>query len=116
MRYYLDEDLSPRIAVLLRAVGLDALSSHECGRNGLDDRTQLGLAALEERSFVTANRDDFIRLTVELFEEQAPHAGVLVIPFSLPGRDFARISRALEDYAAKHPQGMQPYTIDFLSE
>lgn len=115
MRYYLDEDQSPRVAVLLRRAALDCISSHECGRNGLDDREQLRLAGVDGRSFVTSNRNDFIVLTVEFFEQRLPHAGVLIIPHSLRAASFNRIARALVAYAEAHPQGMQSYTIDFLS-
>ena len=31
MKFYLDEDLSPKIAVILRKNGIDALSVHEAG-------------------------------------------------------------------------------------
>ena len=114
MRYYLDEDLSPRIAWLVREEGVDATSSHDQGNNTLDDARQLAYAAAEGRCFVTRNRDDFIRLTVQCFEHGAPHAGVLIVPRSMPSDRFSLIAQALLRYAESRPQGMNPYTIDFL--
>ena len=105
MRYYLDEDLSPEVAVRLRRQGIDISNSHEEGRNGTSDQEQLRWAAAQGRCLVTRNRDDFIRLTVAAFENQEPHAGVLIVPYSVG---------SLSDYASEHPDGMQPYTIDFL--
>ena len=55
--FFLDEDLSPRIATIAREQGLDVLSTHESGRNGLDDEEQLRFAAQEGRILVTCNRD-----------------------------------------------------------
>lgn len=114
MRFYLDEDLSHRIAELARARGCDVLSSHECGRDGLRDEEQLRLAAAEGRCFVTRNRDDFIALTVRCFQDGAPHAGVLIVPDSLPADDFAALAAAVVAYAEEHPEGLPAYTIDFL--
>jgi uncharacterized protein (DUF433 family) len=39
VRFYLDEDLSPRAASIARAQGVDVLNSHDCGRNGLADES-----------------------------------------------------------------------------
>jgi len=116
VKYFLDEDISPKIAERLRAARVDAVSSHECGRNGLDDAEQLRLAALEGRCFVTRNRDDYVALTVQAFQDLAPHAGILILPSSVPGNRFALVARALIQYALKHPKGMQPYTVDFASQ
>lgn len=114
MRFCLDEDLSPRIADIARNLGLDVLSSHEVGRNGLSDDEQLRLAAEDGRCFVTRNRDDFIALTLTLAQLQQPHAGVLIVSRSLPATDFARIAHALAAYALRHPGGLSHYTVDFL--
>ncbi|MBI4493818.1 MAG: DUF5615 family PIN-like protein [Chloroflexi bacterium] len=114
MRFYLDEDISHQVASIARAGGLDVISSHECGRNGLPDEQQLRLAAAEGRCFVTRNRNDFELLTVRFFEAGWPHAGVLIVQASWPGHRFAALAEALARYAQAHPDGVPSYGIDFL--
>jgi len=80
----------------------------------ISDLEQLEFAAKERRCLVTRNRDDFIQLTVQFFNSQLPHYGVLIIPYSYPGDRFSQIAEALEEYTRLHPGGMAPYTVDFL--
>ena len=115
MRFYLDENLSDKIAEIGRAWRLDILSSHECGQNGLTDEQQLKFAATEGRCLVTRDRDDFIVLTVRFFERQWPHAGVLIIPPSFHRSRFTSIAEALARYGEGHPEGLSAYAVDFLS-
>ena len=115
MKYYLDEDLSPKIAELLRKQSVDCVSAHEIGMVQATDLEQLMFAVKKKRCLVARNRNDFIRLTVQFFNDHLPHSGVLIIPQSIPGDRFSSIARALATYAGEHPEGMQPYTIDFLS-
>ncbi len=114
MKYYLDEDISPKIAEILRKYQVDAVSSHKAGMTQALDREQLEYAASQDRAIATRNRDDFICLTVQFFNELRPHHGVLIIPYTIPGDKFSLIARALKKYASRHPAGMEPYTIDFL--
>jgi predicted nuclease of predicted toxin-antitoxin system len=115
VRFYLDEDLSGAVARIARAQGLDVISSHECGRNGLPDDEQLRLAAADGRCLVTRNAKDFLALTARFFEEGWPHAGMLIVSSSLPNRDFAGIAAALVTYARRHEDDLPPYTTDFLT-
>jgi hypothetical protein len=114
VKYCLDEDISPTVAQLLRDRGIDAVSVHDVGAQGLSDREQFDRAASEGRCFVTRNRNDFLRLTVQAFEDHRRHFGVLIVPYTLPGDRFAQIADALATYAAKHPDGLPAYTIDFV--
>ena len=115
MKYYLDEDISPKVAQLLRLRGVDAVSAHEKGMRGASDEEQLDQAAKEERVLVTRNRDDFIMLSVRFFEDLKPHHGLIIVPHSIPGTHFNLLAGLLSEYAQKHPQGLEPYTIEFVS-
>jgi predicted nuclease of predicted toxin-antitoxin system len=114
VKLFLDEDLSPRIAEILRQKGVDAISADDGRGTGLSDDQQLRRAAAERRCMVTRNRDDFIRLTVECFRHTQPHSGVLIVPYTLPADQFGRIATALYRYVQRHPDGLPAYSIDFL--
>ena len=114
MKFYLDEDISPRVAEIARGrCNLDVVSAHEADTFEWPDDRQLSHAAGEGRCLVTRNRDDFIAQTLVAYEAHSAHAGVL-IPQSLPNSRFAAIAAALCAYAERFRGGMQPYTIDFL--
>jgi len=114
MKFYPDEDLSPKIAEILRRGGIDALSAHEAGMCEVSDRKQLEFAATEKRCLVTRNRDDFIKLTVRFFNDQRPHWGVLIIPHTIPGDQFSRIASLIKKFSSRHQKGLTPYSISFL--
>jgi hypothetical protein len=114
MKYYLDEDQSPKIARILRKNGIDASSCHEVGMVGASDLEQLEFAARERRCLVTRNRDDFIKLTLQFFNDHRPHYGVLIVPYTIPGDQFARMACLLKAFASRHPSGLESYSVDFL--
>lgn len=114
MKYYLDADLSPVIAEILRKNGFDAVSVHDLNASGLSDEEHLTRAAETGRCLVSRNRDDFKNLTVGFFHELRPHAGVVIVPFSYPPDQFSRIAKALASHARSHPDGLPSYTFAFL--
>jgi len=115
LKYYIDEDLSPKISEILRKFHIDAISAHEVSMLQVTDLEQLERSSSEGRCLITRNRNDFIRLTVQFFNEQRPHAGVLIIPHTLPGDKFSVIAKAIIKYHSKHPENeLEAYTIDFL--
>jgi predicted nuclease of predicted toxin-antitoxin system len=113
VRFLLDEDLSPVAAETARGLGLDTVSVHEIGRRGYTDREQLDLTARDSRIFVTRNRDDFILLTIEASQTGAPHAGVLIVPRSLPNHRPERLAHALKRWQDDHPAPGSHF-LDFL--
>lgn len=109
----LDEDVSHRLAGLLRFQGWDADSAKELGRLGLSDTRVLLAAAEHRQTLVTHNENDFRTLHEawvtmrRLWGTEAEratgmpvtlsrHAGILIVPH-LPERDLARI---LEEFEA----------------
>jgi hypothetical protein len=114
MRFYLDEDQSDAAAALARRHGSDVTCSHEAGLDGRVDDVQLLHAGREGRALVTKNYSDFVRFTREFERDGLPHAGVLFLPPSLPNEDFGGIARAIVAYDRDHPEGMLPYTWDWL--
>ncbi len=115
MRFYLDEDVVPEVAVIARALGFDVVSAHERNEKQIADREVLRIAATEGCCVVTRNRDHFIHWTTVYFENEWPHAGMLVVPYSLPNKAPARIARSLVAYARDHEGGIPSYTLDWLS-
>lgn len=62
---------------------------------------------------MTRNRDDFIRLTLAFFQTGEPHAGLLIVPRSLPNHQPERIAHALKRWQER-PGDPGAYFIDFL--
>ena len=114
MKLYLDEDISHKVAEIIRKRGMDAVSVHETGMLGASDEEQLTFAATEGRAMVTRNRDDFMTLTVQFFEALKPHKGLIIVPHTIPGSEFSRLAAQLVKFSKDFPQGLQPYTIEFL--
>lgn len=91
MKVYLDENLSPNIARVLRQKGVDATSAHEVGNVQLDDRSQLAYAARNGRAIVTANVVHFLALAHEAVATNTEHAGIVLVPSSFRGDEFRAI-------------------------
>jgi uncharacterized protein with PIN domain len=77
-KLYLDEDVSPELARLLRAHGYDVVSVHERGSFGVPDEEHLGVASSEGRTLLTYNYDDFLALGRTWFAAGRDHAGIVV--------------------------------------
>ncbi|MEW6587158.1 MAG: DUF5615 family PIN-like protein [Nitrospirota bacterium] len=115
MKFYIDEDISQKIAEILRENNVDAVSAHEVGRggSGISDEEQLAYASTEGKCLVTYNGRHYITLTSKFFEKEWKHAGLIIIPSSMPSDNFEMISRSLIEYARQHREDMPPYSYDF---
>ncbi len=114
LRFLLDEDLNPAVAQIGRGLGLDAISVHEIDRRGFSDEDQFRFAISAGRTFVTRNRDDFLRLTRSFFQAGEAHPGLLIVPYSLPNDHPEHIAHALERWVRRLGDP-GPYFVDFLS-
>ena len=106
MKLYLDEDISPRVAKLLRQRGVDATGAHESGQAGCSDLDQLRHAAREGRCLVTRNVADFLALVRQLVNRHEAHAGIILIPASFRGDEFAVLAEAIAGCVAAYPTGV----------
>jgi uncharacterized protein with PIN domain len=114
MRFLLDEDLNPAVAEIARGLGLDVVSVHEIDRRGFADEEQLRFSTRQQRIFITRNRDDFLRLNLTLFQTGELHAGLLIVPKSLPNHRPERIAHSLKRWRDRSGNpGL--HFIDFLT-
>jgi hypothetical protein len=115
VKLYLDEDISPKVSELLREKGVDAVSAHERDMKGASDEEQLTAAVTEGRAMVTRNRNDFITLTVRFYQDLWPHHGLIIVPHSIQGAHFSLLANLLTESTNEHPEGLEQYTILFIS-
>ncbi len=114
MKFYLDENLTPKIAVTLRKKRVDVVSAHEVGAIQWSDRDQLKYAGKESRCLVTRNARHFIELAHDAIQHQAPHAGILLLSARFTGAEIRIVVDGLSRVAKQYPKGLGPYDIFYL--
>lgn len=75
VKLYLDEDVRPLLADILRDRGYDVSSTSHARRKGLTDTEQLQCASKEQRALVTHNIRDFVQLHARFPDE---HCGIVL--------------------------------------
>jgi hypothetical protein len=106
VRFYLDENLSPRVAELLRTRGLDVVSAHEVRNTQLADRSQLRYVTGERRALVAGDIADFTELAAECIAANVEHAGIVLVPPTFRTDEFAAIADAVERVGRQYPDGL----------
>jgi len=89
IRLYLDEDVDPLLAQVLRDRGVDCLSTHEANNRGLSDPDQMAFATAQGRAILTFNVKDFVPLAQKYSASGQHHTGIIVSDH-LPFRDLLR--------------------------
>ena len=106
MKVYLDEDLSPTVALLLRQRGVDATSAHDLGNSQLEDHKQLEYATRQGRAIVSRNVVDFLRLAHDAVATNTAHAGIVLVPPSFRGNEYDAIAAALVEELKPYAAGL----------
>ncbi len=78
IKLYLDEDVDPLLAQVLRDRGADCLSTLEAQNLGRSDNDQLEFATGQGRAILTFNVKDFVRLARECTGLGKHHSGIIV--------------------------------------
>jgi predicted nuclease of predicted toxin-antitoxin system len=78
IQLYLDEDVTDRLASLLRERGYDATSALGMGKAGLTDHEQLVFATRLGRAILTSNHRDVVALARCWYDEGREHAGIVL--------------------------------------
>ena len=115
MKFYLDENMSPKIAEIIKSLGAEAVSAHEVAMVGVADEEQLDFAARQGMCLVTFNRNDFIELSRLYLDSGRAHSGVIIVPHTFKGGDFRRTAKALVAFGSRYEKGLPPYAVAFLS-
>jgi predicted nuclease of predicted toxin-antitoxin system len=99
IKLLIDEDLSPWVAQQLREVhSVDAVHIRDRGRLGLSDREILDFAFDQDRTLITANVVDFLRLA----KAREMHCGiVLILDGSLRRADQLQLCRRVKTLLAE---------------
>lgn len=96
---YLDADVHPVVARILRDRGFDVLSAHEVARRQMTDAEQLAFAAGHGRALMTFNVADFVREAQRYAREGRDHRGVIVSDQLDVGELVRRLTRVLGAYS-----------------
>ncbi len=97
---YLDADVHPIVARILRGRGFDAVSANEAGHLQASDREQLDFAVARRRVLVTFNVADFVREARAYAREEREHCGIIVSGQLDVGEVLRRLTKVLGSYSA----------------
>jgi predicted nuclease of predicted toxin-antitoxin system len=100
MRFLIDECLHESLVRVAHAAGFEAMHVNYLGLSGQPDRALAERIVKDEFTFVTNNREDFIRL----FGKVELHLGLIVlIPNVAPAQQRALFQAAIEQLAGREP-------------
>ncbi len=75
---YTDEDVTSRLAILVRQRGFDARSAHEADMIGQPDEAQLVYAATHRMVLFSFNQRDYVQIARQWAAKDHNHAGILL--------------------------------------
>ncbi|GAB4536039.1 MAG: DUF5615 family PIN-like protein [Anaerolineae bacterium] len=113
IRLFLDEDVWPGLAVVLREHSFDVLHAYEVERGEMSDADQLAYSAQEGRAILTHNAKDFVPLAIEYFFDERSHAGIILSPQIKKGELVRRTLNLLNALSAEEIGGTVRHLADY---
>jgi predicted nuclease of predicted toxin-antitoxin system len=97
---YIDEDITHKLAKVLRERGFDAVAAYEAGNIGVPDPVHLEFAASQRRALLTCNARDFAPLFDKWWEASKEHYGIIVSNQLEFGEMLRRVLNLLDSVTA----------------
>jgi uncharacterized protein with PIN domain len=98
IKLYLDEDVDPLLAKVIRDRGYDVLSTHKAKMHNSDDYKQLDFATSQGRAILTHNIRDFHRIAKDYAKINKIQAGI-ILSSQLP---FKELLKRILSLLSKH--------------
>lgn len=95
-KLYLNEHISPRLAIQLRKHGFDAISSQEAKLLSSSDDEQFAFAVSEQRSILTFNHSDYVSRHENYLRTGKEHWGIILSTEEKIGVLLRRLLRLLD--------------------
>jgi acetolactate synthase regulatory subunit len=112
---YTDEDVTARLAVLVRQRGFEAQSAQDAAMIGQSDEANLTYAANRGMVLLTFNQRDYVLLAQRWMEEDRSHAGILLSDqFAL--RELGELLRRVLRFLNTVTAGEMVDSVRYLSE
>ncbi|MEW6215150.1 MAG: DUF5615 family PIN-like protein [Nitrospirota bacterium] len=113
IKLYLDADVDPLLAKVIRDRGYDVLSTHEAGMHKSDDYEQIDFAISQGRAVLTHNIRDFHRIAKEYAKINKSHRGI-ILSSQLPFKELLkRTLRLLNKHNAENVLNHVVWLEDF---
>lgn len=111
MRFFIDECLSPQIAIRLNESGRhEAIHPLHVGRRGEDDAAVFARCLAEDRIIVTENARDFRKLAAH----QTLHPGFVLMPCVDRETSWRLLQTAISHLEARNPQRPEDAAVNHV--
>jgi hypothetical protein len=100
VRLYVDADITPKLARILRARGYDVVSAHKVGNAEATDEEHMAFAAAQGRTLLTCNARDFTPIFEDYWFAGRDHSGVIVSEQLELGEMLRRVRAFLDSVTA----------------
>jgi len=99
VRLYVDADITPKLARILREQGYDVISAHEVGNAEATDEEHMAFAAAQKRILLTCNARDFTPIFEGYWFAGQAHSGIVVSEQLEIGEMLRRVTALLDSTA-----------------